>query len=93
MPINSKNQIRRRDDVPWRELDQEGILLSLKDGDYFSVSDVSLFIWRSLDGKKNVLKIAEKITHHYEVSLSQAISDLVEFLTKLHQLELVTIVS
>lgn len=43
--ITPKSLIKRQDNVPWKEIEKEGTLLKLEDGDYFTVNEVGLFIW------------------------------------------------
>ncbi len=54
--ITANTLIKRQDDIPWKEIKKEGILLKLEDGDYFTVNEIGLFIWKLLNGTKNLGK-------------------------------------
>lgn len=89
--IISNTLIKRQDNVPWKEIEKEGILLKLEDGDYFTVNEIGLFIWKLLNGTKNLEEIAHRISLRYNVNKDIALSDLLKFTKSLHQKGLVAI--
>ncbi len=91
--LNSKSVVKKEENTPFKELDHEGIILNLKNGDYFSVDRVGLLVWKAIDGKKNIDQIAGRVTARYEVSKDTALSDLIGFVKNLHQKELVEVLS
>lgn len=91
--LNPRSVIKREENIPFKEIENEGILLNLKNGDYFTVDSLGLLIWKSIDGKKNLAQIAERVTARYEVSKNTALSDLIGFVKNLHKKELVEVLS
>ncbi len=87
--ITPKSFIKRQDNAPWKEIDKEGILLRLKDGDYFGINEVGLFIWKLLNGTKDLDEIAKRISLRYNVNKSTALSDLLIFMKILYKKDLI----
>ena len=83
--ITLESRIKRQDNTPWKEIEKEGIILKLKDGDYFAVNEVGLYIWKSLNGTKKLDQIAQRISSHYKINKARALSDLLRFIKTLHK--------
>jgi hypothetical protein len=72
--VVSKNQ-----DVIWREVDGETVLLNPVTGRYFGLNRVACSFWNKVDGKTTLEQIIEQLLEEYEVErevLSQDIRDL-----------------
>ncbi len=89
--ITAATKVRRRNNIPWKNVEHETILLNLETGDYFGINDVGLFIWKKLDGMKNLEQVASSIASAYSISRSSAFSDLLRYIKKFLSLGLVTI--
>ena len=87
--ITEKSVLQRMEQVPFKEILQEGILLDLVTGDYFAIDEVGLFIWKAMDGKKKLGQIAERIVAQYEVTRTKALSDALAFANGLLKKKLV----
>ena len=88
--ITLESRIKRQDNTPWKEIDREGIILKLNDGDYFAINEVGLFIWKLLNGTKSLEQIAHRISLYYHINESMALSDLLKFIKILYKKELIT---
>lgn len=87
--LTEESIVQREEQVPYKEIEKEGILLHLDSGDYFAVDEVGLLIWKALDGKKNLRQIAERIVSQYKVSENKALRDVVSFTHNLWKKKLV----
>ena len=87
--ITEESIVRRQEQVPFKELDQERILLHLDSGDYFAIDEVGLLIWKSMDGKRSLEQIAERIVAQYEVTRVKALHDVISFVNGLWNKKLV----
>lgn len=85
--FNGKSKLRRKNHVPWQEIDDEGMLLKLETGDYFSIAHVGLFIWKHLDGSRDLEAVSNLVISYYDVRPDQAGKDLHEFVRQLLQLD------
>lgn len=81
--MNVERRPHRSEAVKWRVLDEEGVLVHLESGIYFSLNPVGLFIWDRCDGHFTVGEIAAGITEEFEVEFAVAMKDLESFLSAL----------
>ena len=69
--------------VRWQIVDEEGILVNLESGFYFSLNPVALFIWNLFDGEHTTAGILDGIVENFDVEREVAERDLEAFLTQL----------
>lgn len=89
--ISATSIIKRQEHVPHKEVAKRGILLRLKDGDYFTLNEIGLYIWKSLNGTRDLTYIAKQLSSRYTVKKDVALADLITFVKALHKKRLVTI--
>ncbi len=90
--ITPESVVAIKEDVPFKEFGKEGIVLNLINGDYFELDEVGLFIWKSLNGKHNLKRVAKRIGMSFEVNEKLALKDLIFFVKDLYKKNLVRIV-
>jgi hypothetical protein len=73
----------RSQQVRWQVVDEEGILVNLESGFYFSLNPVALFIWNLCDGENTVGRILDGIVEGFDVDRDVAQRDLEAFLGQL----------
>lgn len=89
--IDTKSKFKRNENAPWKEIEKECIILNLENGDYHTLDEIGLFIWKSFDGKKSLEAIAKSIAARYDVAPTQALKDLLAFSEKMRRLNFVEI--
>ena len=67
---------KRAKGVTWKSLPggEEGLLLQLKTGDYFTVNEVGLKVWEMAEGKTDE-QIAAALARKFDVSAEAALKD------------------
>ncbi len=65
------------------------LILDLDSGSYYGVGEAGGFIWDRLDGESELRVVGEAVARHFGIEASRASSDLLEFVTRLHELGLV----
>lgn len=80
----SKNQ-----NVPWRLIEGEAILIDLEEGELVRLNPVGAEIWAAIDQSRSVNEIVDHICHTFDVSRRKASRDVSRFLTHLLHHELV----
>ena len=83
--------IKRREDVPYKEVEGELLLLNLKDGNYFGLNKTGAAIWKMLDGTKQFDDIAHALSRKFKISLKKATQDTEIFLKELKRYGLINI--
>ena len=67
------------EDVSWRDIKGELIVLQLSSGEYFSFNEIGRLAWISLAEHKSIGQVIEAVLAEYDVSLAQAEADVVAF--------------
>jgi len=72
------------DDVVFRELDGEAVVLNLDTGIYFGLDAVGTRIWRLIEARKPLRIVLDTLIHEYEASPDRLQSDLLAFVERLN---------
>lgn len=69
--------MKRATGVTWKALPggEEGLLLKLKTGDYFTVNEVGLKVWEAADGRTPE-EIAFSLVRRFDVTPEAALKDV-----------------
>lgn len=89
--LNPESRVVRRMGVPWKELDNTGIVLDLTSGDYFELDEVGVAIWRSLDGNKTLAECAKEIASSYAIAPEVVEPDVQAFAEELLRKNLIAV--
>jgi hypothetical protein len=89
-PSNESNEIwrHREQDLSWREIDDEVILLDLRNAQYLQLNPTGAVLWKRLAKGATVSDLAECLQQHYSLDASRASSDAVAFVTSCVQKQL-----
>ena len=87
-----KKKYRKNEDFVYRKIQDETILVPIKDnvgvmGSIYNLNEVAAFISEQLDGKKTLLDIKNMILKEFEISSEEAEDDLAEFVSELRGIE------
>ena len=72
------------DDVVFRELDGEAVVLNLDTGIYFGLDAVGTRIWRLIEARKPLRIVLDTLIDEYEASPDRLQSDLLAFVERLN---------
>jgi len=73
----------RNNDVSWKILEENCILLHLASGYYYTLNKVGKFLWESLAPEKTLAEICESVTGHYDIDLQTVQNDIEEIVEDL----------
>jgi len=88
-----ESRVEPSDDVVFRTLDEESVLLHMGSSKYFGLDEVGTRIWQWIESDGDVGTILARLLHEYHVDQSQARNDLEELLQELIGNELIRIVA
>jgi hypothetical protein len=88
-PITLASRVALRDDVVFRDLDGEMVLLDLATGVYFSLDPVGTRVWHLVAQGRSLPEIVATVVEEYEVGEARFSADLVGFVTDLREKGLV----
>ena len=89
---NLKNQFKRNENFVFRKIEDETILVPIKNnvsdmGCIYKLNEVGAFVWEQLDGSKTLNDIAQLIIEKFEVSLAEAQTDIDAFTGQLKEID------
>ena len=87
--INLDAHIIKNDNIPWRLIENEAVLVDVKRGNVMQMNEVGAFIWDNIDGKNTAGQIIDKVCSEFEVDKDKAKEDSLEFLNELIKREIV----
>jgi len=73
----------RRDDVVWRDVDGEIIVLEVESGMYLNLNRSACVLWKALDEPVSVMGLVDLLVKSFGVSEAQAATDVHAFLEDL----------
>ena len=79
------------EEVLFRDLDGESVLLHLGSGQYFGLDEVGSLIWRLLVEKCSLDEIQQRIVAEYDVSAQEVKKDVLRIVEELTQNGLVEV--
>jgi len=82
-------QVKPSEDVVWRNLQGESVLLDLKSGVYFGLDAVGTRIWTLLQDRRNLQAVLQELLSEYEVSEETCAHDLMDLVSAMAEKGLV----
>lgn len=95
--IDLEHRYRRNDNFVFRRIEDETILVPIKDnvgdlGSIYSLNEIGAFIWEHLDGQQNLDDIIDLLLNEFDVPAGQVEDDLFEFVADLVDIAAVELV-
>ncbi len=89
--ITLTSRALRNEDVVFRDLQGEMVLLNLKTGVYFGLDPVGTRIWHLIQEGRSLQEIRDAVMQEYDVTKDQCEQDLLRFVGQLRERELVDV--
>jgi len=80
--------VKRNEDVAWRMIEGEVIIISPEDSTQHYLNEVGSMIWDLADGKRSVQDIIDHMKKEYQVDEKELADDVIEFVKNLSSPEL-----
>ena len=87
--ININNVVSRRNDIDTTDLNGEIVMMDLEKGRYFSLNVVGSRIWEIIEKPIEVNKLVESLLEEYDVNRNECEENVLEFLGKLNDANIV----
>jgi hypothetical protein len=65
--------------IAWRMVDEEAVLVNVKQDKVIHLNPVGSFIWSKMDGQASIQEIADAVVEEFEVDLETALEDCLYF--------------
>jgi len=89
--MDRNHRSRRLQDAVWAKLGDGAVVLDMHTGQHLELDAVGFFIWKFLDGKSSLGKIAREMAKRFRVTERTAFTDLGKFLSTLQSLGLTSV--
>lgn len=87
---NLEQRYEVAEDIMFRQIEDEGILLHISSGTYYNLSETSIVFWQALVDSEPLNLVIEKMINEYEVEREVILQDLQIFLQDLLQNKIIT---
>lgn len=91
MEIKLEDSVWVSEDVVFRELDSEAVLLNLETGIYFGLNKTGTRVWNLLGQHRSLQTVLETVTQEYQLPPSSLGNDILRFASQLCEKGLVCI--
>lgn len=81
--LTLSSSVRATEDVVFRELDGEAVLLNLATGTYFGLDSVGTRIWQLLEHLHRLDAVRDALVAEYDVEVPAAEADLINLVDRL----------
>jgi hypothetical protein len=88
--ITSESVVKRDPDQEFSMIDDEVVMLSLKNGEYYALNSVASRIWEIIEERKAVKEITDVLMEEFEVDEATCLKDTLECLYDFREKELIT---
>jgi methyltransferase-like protein len=79
----NKYLTRNDESIAYRMIDDEVIVVNLEKSNFHTFNAVGAFIWDRLDGKKSVKMIITDVADEFDVDITTAEKDTIEFINSM----------
>lgn len=81
----------RSDEIVWRNLEGELVLLNPNSGKYYGMNAVGCSFWEQIDGKKTLAEIVDLLLAEYDVKREIIEKDIEELASVLEEKEIISL--
>jgi hypothetical protein len=71
---------QRHDDMSWRQIDEEVIVLDLRSATYLRVNPIGALLWRQLESAVTETTLIQLLVERFDLTIDQAQGDVAAFL-------------
>ena len=91
MPINLSDRLVASATVLSTQMDEELVLMDVQTGNYFSLEEVSLEIWRALAEPMTVSDLCDRLIARYDAPEPRIRASVLKFLEKCKEHDLIRV--
>lgn len=89
--INKNTIIKKNEDMVSADLNGMIVMMSIDNGEYYGLNEVATVIWDRIEKSLSVEELVEELMEEFNVSQEQCEVDVIGFLEKLHEKNLIFI--
>jgi len=81
--------IKNTDKIEYEIIDDETLIFNLSTNSFYKLNKLGTFIWKNLDGTKNIEKIIELVYLEFDESKEKIKLDVITFITELNKKKII----
>ena len=89
--IKNDSLIYRQSDIVFNKLDDEIVMMSIKNGEYYGLDNIGSRIWEIIEKHVTLLQLVTMLKDEYDVDEEQCKNDVMAFLEMLLKKNLIKI--
>jgi hypothetical protein len=74
--ITIKSRFTPKNSIVFTDIENEGVILNLKNNSFYSLNETATRIWKLLRGRKTVRQIVEEFMQEYECEKNKALQSI-----------------
>jgi hypothetical protein len=78
-----QSKLRRAEGIAWRMIEEEVVLVNVRQDEVIHLNPAASFLWSSIDGETSLEEIARAMTDVFEVERETALADILDFAGRL----------
>jgi hypothetical protein len=90
-PITEDSIVTRNTTIVTNNIENEVVMMSLEDGNYYGMSPVATRIWEIIDNSCSVDKICCTLLEEYQIDRENCLKGVIRFLQNLNKTNLIQI--
>jgi hypothetical protein len=90
--INMESKITANDNVIWREVDEEAVILNIDTNNYYTLNKIGTEIWKNIKSNNKLGDIVKKVMNRYEVNEKRLLKDIEKLAAALQNEDLIKII-
>ena len=87
----SQTYVSRGSDLIFNSIDDEIVILSIKNEEYYYLNTVGSTIWKYIAEPESIENIINKLTEEYKVSVEVCRSETIQYIEELFNLEIINL--
>ena len=93
MTVQLDSPVARNDSILFSELDDKLLMMSIDNGEYYSLDAIGAHIWTLLAEPISVAALCEALVNEFDVAPETCREDVLAFMNELFALEVITILN
>jgi hypothetical protein len=89
--IHDDAVIRRHPDLVFSKVDDEVVMMSIKNGEYYGLDNIGSRVWEIIEKPVTFKELIDLLRYEFEIDDKKCRSDVIEFIEALINKELVVI--
>jgi len=89
MTLTMNSVIKRSPEIVHSDMDDETVMMSIEQGEYYGIDAIGSDIWNMLEEEKSIKDICSSLCQRYDVDESVCQQDVMRFLENMYERKII----